>query len=43
MPIELWIVAALAALGLTGVAALRLVRRRRAEPEDITRNIYTLW
>ncbi|HEY1259641.1 MAG TPA: hypothetical protein VGF34_10350 [Stellaceae bacterium] len=43
MPIELWIIGALAALGLAGAAALRLFRRRRAAPEDTARNIYTLW
>jgi hypothetical protein len=43
MPIELWIVIALVALGVAGLVALRLRRARRAEPEDTARNIYTLW
>ncbi|HEY1300747.1 MAG TPA: hypothetical protein VGF07_09635 [Stellaceae bacterium] len=42
MPIELWIIVALAALGLAAVGMLRL-RRRRTEPKDDARNIYTLW
>jgi DNA transposition AAA+ family ATPase len=42
MPMELWILAAVAGCGLAliGVARLRRMRRREA---DETKNIYTLW